>query len=386
MNLNMNKNATKTLANLEKYLAKTGRRMYTKIAGTSNGAVWEGDGYVAMLRLTNLTREINCALFEIFPGVSLSNRAFFPLVSSYIQEHAQNDAGYMQVSYRHADVYYAISLPIAENALSQETFELVESSCKKMFAEHRENLDALAHGIMPKALPAKVEKAAVVCNKEMALWKGYNETIGALYDYMCNHSGHNAVCEGENIHGLPSWESQIYLRDHHFFLKVDVLPSGLAMFKVSLGPKGILVPAAYRRMLGDALDHDNADRKVGNVWVGDDEEGFCAIAYASLLDGPIGKKTIDMIEGVLCSILMKNGNRYELLAHGIVPDTDDDDEVDIMSRMAQLRKMMENDDDEEDTSEDASDSDLSGLLGSLGDDISALLGSLRPVGVDSEEE
>jgi len=350
-----------TMQTLVQYLRKTGCTLRTKIAGSSEGAVWVRDGYLVNLHLTDMTPDspICYALFEVFPGIN-TTKAYYPLVAAYCQEYITPFFGSMQASHEHGDIHFSLELPMVETALSENTLAMVEQRFAEVFRKHRANLEALAHGYLPDALPDCPDTLSESPEDEVR--PEIFSAAACIRSYLVE-SGHNLIAEGRDSAGLPSWQTEIFSRECHFQMDISLSRAGFATVKARYGLKGVIADKAYRRMLATFLTKESAPRKVGYLWIGSEAEGFCVVANLSLLDGTFGEETMDLLESILLSPLLQLRQKIELIAHGILPE-DSDEPKRLPSAFRHLRPPFPRprfnvpDPDDEDDDEDDEDDDL----------------------------
>lgn len=324
-----------TLKNLEAYLGETGCPMYRKLAGSSEGAIWEREEYLADLRLTDMTPEgpIDYALLRLYPGISVPE-AYRAQVVQYIQNYMVTDIGGLVVDDEHGgDLIYSVQTPMIENAITAETFRTMESFAAQLLRKHLPALEALAGGNLPDSLPT--QNTAPVPEDKLG-----EEQIKAFADgirnYLVGESNHNAISEYTDKNGLPHWRCELYTSSSHYFLDIALHRSGIATVKLRHGARGILVPPAFRRAMARYLNGCSAPRKVGFLWVGNDREGVTDVANISMLDGPIGGKTLHELESILLTAFCRIGDQAAAVARGMAPTEDEGAE----ERLHKLRGML----------------------------------------------
>lgn len=322
---NMNFLMMETLKNLEHYLNETGCAMYRKLAGSSEGAMWQREDYLANLRLTDLTKDgpIDYALLELSPGISVP-KPYRAQVAQYIQTYMISDIGGLVVDGEHdGELIYNIQTPMIENAITAETFRVLENFAARQLRMHRPALEALAGGNLPDSLPSE----AVAPELEDKLSEEQLRAFaGGIRSYLVNKSSHNAVSEYSDENGLPHWLCELYVSSDHYFMDIALSRSGIATVKLRRGARGILTAPAYRRAMAKYLNDCSAPRKVGFFRVGSGCEGVTNLANISMLDGPVGEKTMDELEGVLITSLFRTSEQTARLAHGMAPEKEEDEE------------------------------------------------------------
>lgn len=324
-----------TLKNLEAYLSETGCTMSRKLAGSSEGALWERGEYLADLRLTDMTSDgpIDYALLRLYPGISVPE-PYRAQVVQYIQNHMATGIGGLVVDDEHGgDLIYNVQTPMIENAVTAETFRTLEGYAARLLRMHRPTLEALAGGNLPDSLSfdTAVPEPEDKLNEEQI-----RTFADGIRSYLVDNSNHNAVSEYTDKNGLPHWLCEMYTSSNHFFMDIALHRSGIATLKLRHGARGILTPPPYRRAMAKYLNDCSAPRKVGFLWVGNEQEGVTDVANISMLDGPIGKKTLEELEGILVTAIRHIDGNAAALARGMAPTADEDSD----ERLQKLRGML----------------------------------------------
>lgn len=314
-----------TMNNLEQYLGETGCAMYQKLAGSSEGAMWQRGDYLANLRLTDMTTDgpIDYALLELSPGISVP-KPYRAQVAQYIQTYMISDIGGLVVDDGHdGELIYSIQTPMIENAITVETFRVLEDFAARQLRMHRPALEALAGGSLPDSLPSQAVAPELEDKLNDEQLRSFSDGI---HNYLVNESHHNAISEYTDEGGLPHWLCELYVSSDHYFMEISLSRSGIATMKLRRGARGVLTAPAYRRAMAKYLNDCSAPRKVGFFRVGSGCEGVTNLTNISMLDGPVGKKTMDELEGILITATHRTSEQAARLAHGMVPEKEEDEE------------------------------------------------------------
>lgn len=324
-----------TLANLECYLAESGCHMSRKLAGSSEGALWERDAYLADLRLTDMTKDgpVDYALLRLYPGISVPE-AYRAQVVQYIQNYTVTGIGGLVVDDEHnGELIYSVQTPMIENAITVETFRALESFAARLLRMHRPALEALAGGNLPDSLPSETTVPELESSLDEEQLRAFADGVRT---YLVSKSSHNAVSEYTDEDGLPHWLCELYTSSNHYYMDIALCRNGIATVKLRHGARGILTPPAYRRAMARYLNGCSAPRKVGFLWVGNDREGVTNLANISMLDGPIGEETVEELQGIMGTAIRNIGDQAARLACGMVPA----EESEPMNRLPKLPGML----------------------------------------------
>ena len=377
----MTENCYKTMENVERYVLRTGSKLYKKLAGSSEGAFWKRKDYTLNLRLTDMTVRgpIDWALFQAHLNIPLVKKEYYNAVAAYLEECVHPDLGSMQVD-EHGDVYCKVELPICDQPISEETLAALEAHWAELIEMHRSNIVAIAtYGYMTEfRSPQCADEAVEVCSQDnRAVIERNAESIR---EHLIKHSRHNAVSESVDEMGYPCWANEIYMGDDHYMLEISISPDGFATFKMMYGV-GAAVQKACRPRAAAFLMKESSDRKVGYLYVGDDEEPMGCMTTTCLLDGPISTDTFEHIEAMLIKSLLAIREEFELIAHGMTPaetaeKADEPNPAELFRAMRALERMRAKGSDDDDDDDDDDDIDISALL----DGIFSSRGGIRDQG------
>ncbi len=236
-------------------------------------------------------------IFEAYPGIHIVHEAFVPAVSVYCQK-IETLFGVVYADVEKGHIEYRIGTCILDNPLSVETLTIFEFEAMRVLRMHHDNLSDLAAGKFVSIEPAIELPVKNNCMKLLP-----DVAVAGIKDYLINKSGYNAVYESVDGSDETVLSGQLISGNACFRIDYHVSEDGILTMKAFHGENDIIVPDEYVYSAATYLNSFNTCIAQGDLHIGDKNEGYNCSIYTSLLDGPVGEKTITYLERILINTL-----------------------------------------------------------------------------------
>lgn len=299
---------------IREFLKKNGRCGYEKLQGSS----YQGFLYERKVKETNRTITFDIKLpdegamvFEAASEIHVLQKSYLHAIKRYCQERIKVNYGAVNVS--GDSVQFHIEDFIVDNPISIQTLEAYETEAIRVLELHYENLSNLANGKVLSIMPVKGLSKEI---KEKT--DRFVESIDSIRDYLSNRSYYNAICEKVDESNNTAFYCQVLSPSESFRLSFNISNDGILVLKGTYGENAFVVPEAYRYAVADYLNDENANNKYGALSIGSDDEGVSYNICTSLLDGVIGDRTIQYMEGLLFANLISSFESIETIGNGFI--------------------------------------------------------------------
>lgn len=259
-------------------------------------------------------------IYEMYSGIRILSEEYLPTASKYCQA-INTEFGSVNVHNDYSEIKYHAETSCIDNPITAKTLEVMEQEGLKALSIHRDNMLAIADGRFMDINPVKESKKT----KGIVYDENKEATIENIRDYL-GDAGHNEVGENTYEKGITRFFSQVLTNDEFCNLEFYFTRNGFMTIKGWCGENAMLVPKPFQYMVAEYLNRENAKHKYGSLFVGDDKQGVYGEISTSIIDGPVGKKTIEFMEMVLLNILIESKTTVRKLSAGLLPKIEEDDD------------------------------------------------------------
>lgn len=300
---------------IERWAAKKNNAYIKQPCGADEGCIYDltDDKSGISMKIDIGIMQEGALVFEAFPGIIVQNDILTPAIARYTQEKILSRLGMVNVNMRTKEIVYHCETLIKENTITEATLTKLEEDVLTTFRLHYENLINLASGNCLDLKDVVIDDK----KRKIARDKQIENNKELLFEFMLeNNLNHNAVCIGAGKDGNQKLHCQCMMNNECINIRYEIM-DGMLVATGIYGEKGFVVPEAYRYAVAAYMSEENSKRKYSSLLMGTNGEGVHCRFCTSLLDGPIGEKTVVFIHIIIMKTLESTIKKIMALGSGI---------------------------------------------------------------------